>query len=259
MAYASYPQGGANGPVQPSFSEPKGVIDTKKTLAKCFGYMALGLFISAATAFLVSVGFVYWMALDADTAFVAYSVVSVISIIGVLVDGFIVNLVIAKNKRSAWVPYILFSVLMGICLSSFLLAGIDFLTVANAFGITSMVFLVMFLIGYFSKANLNIFAMILSMIAMLAFGFAGLWGLTILITGNPWSMYVYDMTVSGAIMILAIFSVSIDAYNIKQLIAKGGGMKNLALFCAYSMYCDFVVILVRVLLILASAKDNKNN
>lgn len=259
MAYASYPQGGASGPSNSSFSGQSGIVDAKKTLAKCFGYMALGLLISAVVALLSSVGFVYWLAWDPSTGEIGYLAVMVTTLIALLVDGFIVNIVIAKNKRSAWVPYILYCVFMGLFLSSFLVFGIDFLTIAEAFGITAVVFLVMFLIGYFSKANLNIFGMVLGMVAMLGLMFASWWGLMVLITGNPWSMYLYDMIVSGAIMILAILAVAVDSYNIKRLIERGDGIKNLALYCAYCMYCDFVVILVRVLLVLASAKGNSKN
>ncbi len=258
MAYASYPQGKGSGPVGARFSSPNEKSAQKRLLAKCFGYMSLGLAVSALVAFLSSLLFVYVLSWSCDpstgeisgAAFVGYIAVMVISGIGLLIDGIVVNAVIAKNKRSAWVPYIIYCVLMGVLLSSLLIAGISFYTVAETFLLTSFAFLAMFLIGYFSKANLNVFGMVLGMAAMMFLLSASFWGIMVLVSGNSFLYYFYDMVVSGVVMLISIVVVAIDAYNIKRLLANGEGMKNLALFCAYQMYCDFIVIFLRVLYVL---------
>lgn len=265
MAYASYPQGNGNGPVEVQVSSPNEKSTQKRLLAKCFGYMSLGLAISALVAFLASLLFVYvlsWTSdpstgVVSDAAYVGYLAVMIVSGIGLLIDGIVVNAVIAKNKRSAWAPYIIYCVLMGILLSSLLIAGISFYTIAETFLLTSFAFLAMFLIGYFSKANLNVFGMILGMVAMMLLLSASFWGIMVLITGNSFLYYLYDMVVSGVVMLVSILVVAIDAYNIKRLLANGEGMKNLALFCAYEMYCDFIVIFLRVLYILMLSGGRK--
>lgn len=265
MAYASYPQGNGNSPIGAQASSPNEKSTQKRLLAKCFGYMSLGLAISALVAFLASLLFVYVLAWTADpstgeisdVAYIGYIAVMVVSGIGLLIDGIVVSAVIAKNKHSAWVPYIIYCVLMGVLLSSLLIAGISFYTVAETFLLTSFAFLAMFLIGYFSKANLNVFGMILGMVAMLLLLSVSFWGIMVLVTGNSFLYYLYDMIVSGVVMVVSILVVAIDAYNIKRLLASGEGIKNLALFCAYQMYCDFIVIFLRVLYILMLSGGSK--
>lgn len=265
MAYASYPQGNGSGPIGAQASSPNEKSVQKRLLAKCFGYMSLGLAISALVAFLASLLFVYVLSWTvdpstgavSDAAYIGYVAVMIASGIGLLIDGIVVNAVIAKNKRSAWVPYIIYCVLMGVLLSSLLIAGISFYTVAETFLFTSLAFLAMFLIGYFSKANLNVFGMVLGMVAMLFLFSLSFWGIVVLVSGNSFLYYLYDMIVSGVVMVISVLVVAIDAYNIKRLLANGEGVKNLALFCAYQMYCDFIVIFLRVLYILMLSGGNK--
>lgn len=261
MAYASYPQGGSDRNGSP-FSSQNQAVSNKTVLAKSFGYMSLGLAISAAVAFLVSFLFVKVLAWTADPSTGelsngvanAYVIFLIVSLLGLLIDGIIVNATIVKNKRSAWVPYIIYCILMGAFLSSFMMLGIDFATIGESFLLASAAFLAMFLIGYFSKANLNVFGMALSLVLILGLFFALFWGITILVSGRSWDYYLYDLVISGVILLVSILVVAIDAYNIKRLIANGEGMKNLALFCAFSMYCDYVVLLVRVLYVLTLLK-----
>lgn len=264
MAYASFPQGDSNfnNRSHSPFSNPNQLASDKTVLAKSFGYMSLGLAVSAAVAFLVSYLFAYVLVWTADpstgelssSVSTGYVIFLIATLLGLLIDGIIVNAVIVKNKHSAWVPYIIYCVLMGAFLSSFMMLGIDFATIGESFLLTSAAFLVMFLIGYFSKANLNILGMVLSLVLILGLVFVSFWGITILVSGRAWDYYLYDLVVSGAILLVSILAVSIDAYNIKRVIATGDGMKNLALFCAYSMYCDYVVLLVRVLRVLVILK-----
>lgn len=266
MAYASYPQGDSDRNGSPFSSQKNQVSSNKTILAKSFGYMSLGLVISAAVAFLVSFLFAKILVWTADpttgklndNAANGYLIFMVASLVGLLIDGIIVNMTIARNKHSAWVPYIIYCVFMGAFLSSFMVIGVDFATIGESFLLTSAAFFAMFLIGYFSKANLNVFGMVLSLVLLLFLFFASFWGITILISGKAWDYYLYDLVVSGALLLVSILAVSVDAYNMKRLIAAGDGMKNLALYCAFSMYCDFVVILARVLLVLISLKGRDN-
>ncbi len=266
MAYASFPQGDSNNKGNPSpFVNPSQTVSDKSVLAKSFGYMSLGLAISAAVAFLVSFLFakVFLWTADPSTgelssaASTGYVIFMIATLLALLIDGIVVNATIAKNKHSAWVPYIIYCVLMGCFLSSFMIVGLDFATIGESFLLTSAAFLAMFFIGYFSKANLNILGMVLSLVLILGLFFATFWGIMLLTHGNFWEYYLYDLVVSGAILVVSILAVAVDAYNIKRTIAMGDGMKNLALFCAYSMYCDYIVLLMRVLrvLVLIKGKD----
>jgi uncharacterized protein len=254
MAYASYPQENPN--QTPSFEQKKISTPVNKMLAKSFGYMALGLAVSAAVAFFVSYVFVYvlnWTSSNGDSTTnwkVGYLVTMGVSFVGLLISGVAMSVVMAKNKHSAWVPYLLYTAFMGVFLSSFLVMGIDFKTIGEALLLTGGAFLAMFFIGYFSKANMNVLGMVLSLFLTMLLFFALFWSIKILISGNALEYYLYDLVITGALLLVSILVVSIDAYNIKRILQRAEGMKNVALFCAYVMYCDFIIIFLRVLYIL---------
>ena len=141
---------------------------------------------------------------------------------------------------------------MGVFLSSFLILGIDFQTIGEAFLLTSTSFFAMFLIGYFAKGGkgMRILAMVTSLLATMILIFALFWLIKILVTGNTIGYYRYDMIISGAILLLSVIVVAFDAYNIKRILEKADGMKNVALYCAFTMYSDYIIIFLRVLYVL---------
>ena len=263
MAYASYPQG--DSPKKSSFKENNATqTPSNRLLAKSFGYMALGLAISGVVAFLVSYLFVYVLKWAGERGQIAtaysrgYLIIMFVSFVGLLVSGLVMSLVMAKNKRSAWVPYILYTIFMGVFLSSFLILGIDFQTIGEAFLLTSASFLAMFLIGYFSKGGVRILGMVVSLLATMILLFALFWLIKILVTGNAIGYFAYDMIISGAILLISVLVVAIDAYNIKRITEKAEGMKNVALYCAFTMYSDYIIIFLRVLYILILVAGKKD-
>ena len=261
MAYASYPQG--DSPKKSSFQESNAATPANRQLAKSFGYMALGLAISGLVAFLVSYLFVYVLKWAGErgqfaSAFAGYYfAVMAISFVGLLVTGVVMSIVMARNKHSAWVPYILYTVFMGVFLSSFLILGIDFQTIGEAFLLTSASFLAMFLIGYFSKGGVRILGMVASLLGTMALFFALFWLIKILISGNGAGYFAFDMIFSGVILLISVLVVAIDAFNIKNILEKADGMKNVALYCAFTMYSDYIIIFLRVLYILLLVSSKK--
>ncbi len=261
MAYASYPQG--DSPKQSSFNENKTTAPANRLFAKAFGYMALGLAISGLVAFVTSYIFVFILKWAGEKGQIAtaystgYLIVMIVSFVGLLVTGVVMSAVMAKNKHSAWVPYILFTVFMGVFLSSFLILGIDFQTIGEAFLLSSAAFLAMFLIGYFSKGGVKILAMVASLIAMMTLFFAMFWLIKVLISGNNVGYFAFDMIVSLAILVVSVLVVAVDAYNIKRILERAEGMKNVALFCAFTMYTDYIIIFLRVLYVLVLVAGKK--
>ena len=262
MAYASYPQ--EDFPKKSSFGGNNATqTPANRLLAKSFGYMALGLAISGLVAFLTSYLFVYVLSWTGGKGQIAsaysrgYLIVMAVSFVGLLISGFAMSLVMAKNKHSAWAPYILYTIFMGVFLSSFLILGIDFQTIGEAFLLTSASFLAMFLIGYFSKGGVRILGMVVSLLATMVLLFALFWLIKVLISGNGAGYFAYDMIVSGAILLISVLVVAIDAYNIKRITEKAQGMKNVALYCAFTMYSDYIIIFLRVLYILLLAAGRK--
>lgn len=232
-----------------------------KMLSRSFLYMAIGLVITGVVGFLVALGFAYWLTgarFDANNRLtsvgITYIAIMIGTFIALIIDTVVINATLAKGKHSLIVPFVIYSVLMGVLLSSFVLI-IDFWTIAEALGISAAVFLILFFIGYFSKKDLSPFAFIgLSILMML--GFLGLfWGLFYFL--NPQAFLVYNIIFSFAFGIVMLIVIAADAYNIKKILANGQENNNLALYCAWVMYSDFIILFIRILYILILIKGKE--
>ena len=241
-------------------------VNVSKTLAKCFGYMAIALVITALSAF--GVGLLFTKLIFADyifageitgmnaDAFVGYMVVMIASFLLLVIDSFVMTKMVAKPNRSAWIPYIIYAILMGVFLSSFLVFGVDFATIGEAAGISAAVFGALFLVGWFSKKDLNVWAYIgISFLSILFF--FGIFGLLLWVF-LPGAGLVYNLIFSLALAVVLLIVIATDVFNIRRIIERGGNSDNLALYCAFVMYGDFVVIFVRILYYLTLLKDDSN-
>ena len=131
-----------------------------KSVAKAFGYMAIGIAITAVIS--VILGFLFGNFLgkaetegDFNTAAIVYVALLITSFIVLLIDSIVISAVVTRGRHSVWPAYIVYTAVMGVFISSFLVAGIDFWTMGEALGISMISFGAMFLVGYFSKINLN--------------------------------------------------------------------------------------------------------
>lgn len=229
-----------------------------RALAVVMGYMCIGLLVTAITCF----GFSFWFADlygkaeaagPATEAAMAYKLLFVM--IGALVAMIIVNAIMSitllKAKKGAWIPYILYTALMGLVLAP-LVMWIDFATIGTAFGITSAIFLILFLIGYFAKADLSPLALI-GLGLLFSVIFVPLPFLILFII-NPvtWPIWNFLAAIICAVVIMLL--VAVDANRMNREIQGGVFTNNAALYYAYTFYCDFIMIFLRVLIILASSK-----
>lgn len=238
-------------------------VNTSKTLAKTFGYMAIGLVITTVVALGLGALFAYLLFPDYSfgdsslntTAFIVYIAVMIVSLVALVVNSFAMNVVLAKGKRSIWPHFILFSALMGVFLSSFLVLGVDFGVIAEAAGVSALAFGILFLIGYFSKKDLNIAAFIgWSVLCMV-----GLFGILffILFLLIPEAYLIYNLIYCGVFGIVMLISVAADCFNVKRILDRGHANNNLALYCAYIMYSDFIMIFIRILYWMILLSGNK--
>ncbi|MDD3841246.1 MAG: hypothetical protein PHI75_00800, partial [Bacilli bacterium] len=60
-------------------------------------------------------------------------------------------------------------------------------------------------------------------------------------------MYVL---IDGAIFVAMLLITMYDVWRIQQIANRGGESNNLALYCAFSLYVDFMYILMRLIFIL---------
>jgi FtsH-binding integral membrane protein len=231
-----------------------------KFLAAVFGYMFIGLLITAAMGFAYAflMKGLYYDAetgLWTDQGFLVIMVSGIVAWIAAFIDSIVMSIVSYKTGKAPWVGYIIYALCVGVGFSLILLAGVDFGTIGEAFGITAASFGIMFLIGYFSKADLSPLAFVA---LALLFGivicslFFGIW---YLIQPDYGQYILFDYGISIAIVVVTMLITAWDANNMAKSVEKGGANQNLALYCAFNMYSDFIVIFVRILYILLIAKN----
>ena len=253
MAFASWNQQPVN---ESTLLHQEEIQNPTKALAKTFGYMAIGVGITGAVAVLL--GFLFGRILgtaDLDTFNTAAGVyigILIASFIGMLIDSIVISAVVARGRTSVWPAYIVYTVLMGAFISAFLVIGIDFWTMGEALAIAMVAFGGMFLIGYFSKINLNPLGLVAIGLLFMTILFGSFWGIMFAATG---AIAVFDLVFSLIVCGLFMIIAAVDAYNIKRILANGDATNNICLYCAYIMYCDFIVIFIRVLYILAKLKS----
>lgn len=234
-------------------------VSSSKFLGKVFGYMFIGLLISAVVAF----GFSFALAnlcYDADgvltdNGYWISFITGIVCIVGCLITSTVNSVYTVKTGKAPWVGFILYAIFIGGAFSLILLGGVSLQVVAEAFLITALAFGSMFLVGYFSKRDLNWLALVASGLAIGLMVTSLFWGIFYLI--SPAAGILMDWVVSIGILVVSMIFVAIDSYNIKKLAENGNNNTNLALFCAFNMYSDFLMIFLRVLyLLMGSSKKH---
>ena len=226
------------------------------SLAKVFLYMFVGLFITAVVAFGVGAFVYYRFNVDAnpEAVLTPYFAILIASAIGLFIDMLVINFVTLRGRHSILVPGIIYTVLVGV-LFSMLTIVVDWRIIGLAFGITALVFLLMSAISFLTKGNMS---GILVVIIGLAIG-AGILSLFnwifALATGTVvTSLYwIVEFAIFALVMFVAIF----DLWRIKKIAENGAMSNNLALYCAFVIYTDFINVFIRILYFLIIIFANK--
>ena len=228
-------------------------------IGRVYGYMFLGLLLTAAIAFGVGIAFNLWIFGTINTANIDYTienninsegvmaliVILIISMIGILVMSFVVHLVFFRGKHSVLTPAIIYCSLMGLALSS-LVIFLPWEILGITFLITAVMFGVMFLISYFSKGSLHFLA-VTGIGLFMGAGILSLIGVVLALTGALGAyMHLYwiiSLLAFAAMMFITIW----DMWRIKQIAEQGAMNDNLALYCAFTLYVDFIYLFMRIL------------
>ena len=248
MAFANFNDQQQTSPQQPQFqAEPANL---GKKVGQAYLYMAIGLLITALSSFATGLGFGYWL-LNASDPFVP-SIVFLAVGIGALVAMFVIPFTMASKLRnpgkSIWPSFVIYSVLMGVFLSYFLVWGVDFYVFAEAFGISALAFAAAGLWGYFSKKDMHRLWLFLGFVGIAILLLTVFSLLTIFVF--PAASYLISLGVMFAMVLITIVIAAIDTFNIKRILSNGENSSNLTLYCAFMMYSDFISIFIRVLYIL---------
>lgn len=137
---------------------------TTKWASKVFLYMFIAIGITAVVAAVIGAIFSYlWpitygteVNVDAAKAYIALFIVAFIMYIPLILW---IQFSVFKEKSRPMIPYVLYSIVMGIFISGFTMF-IPFHLIAISFGLTCFTFGIMFVIGWFTKKDLSILGMI---------------------------------------------------------------------------------------------------
>ena len=217
--------------------------ETADLFTKVFGWMFLGLLVTAATSFI---------AFHSDTLQdIIFGNIGVM--LGLIVAQFVLVIVLSArvnkmNFSTALVSYLLYTIINGLTLSViFLVYNIG--TIYLAFGVTALTFGAISVFGAVTKKDLSG----VGSIAIMA-----LFGLIIGSVVNMFfasSMLDWVITYAGIIIFTAL--TAYDVQKIKNLSQSGVNNNNLAIIGALTLYLDFINLFLRILRVLGG-RGNRN-
>lgn len=220
-------------------------------MAKVYLWMALGLLITG----LVSIGlpelFIALIqngSLSAETANAVYRVLLVVSILAMVPSMIIISVqALRKNFVLDVISYIVYTVAMGVLLGvvfvGFVEPGEGLWTIGIPFLVTAVCFAGMGLIGSLMKDSTV--GVIIPVISTLAIGCFTIYMINSFI-GSAIVYWIVDFILFG----LMLLTVAIDTKSVKDVAESIGftNNTNLAIYCAYMLYVEFIWIFLRVLL-----------
>ncbi len=236
-------------------------VDTgSRFMAKVFGYMFGALLLTALVA--VGVGYLFtnvWPIVDksdvsASPYFSYYIAMMIASFVLIFITSIWFNISAWRGKHTLFVPFSIYAILMGILGSSFTMfinPGI----LGIAFGVTCLAFGSMALIGFLAKRGIGVLSMVMLGL-LIGAGILSLFNLFLWII-NPYSALLNYILVEALIFAVIMIITIIDVFNIKRIASRGGANNNVALYCAFSLYIDFINIFVRVLYVILLANSRR--
>ncbi len=175
----------------------------------------------------------------------------VVTLIGsailLLIMSFVLPITFMRGKHNIIVPLMIYVTLMGILLSTFTFIT-DWVILVEAFGITTIIFGTMGLLGYISKGRLAGIGVILLGL-LIGAGLLSLMNWIMIMIGGV-SQTNVNISWIVSLMIFA-FLMLVTLYDVNRIrrIAESGMTQNnnLVNYCAFVLYSDFIAILVRVI------------
>ncbi len=212
-----------------------------KYLAKTFMVLALGLFITAITSFVVARNFVGIF--DGPFYMLAIFIQFGIAI-------YFGTRITKMSTTSAWISFIVYALITGITFSLILL-GFEFSSVAMAFGITSIAFVSMSIIGYTTEIDLTKFSTYL---------FIGLISLVVITLLNAFVFKSEGLDLllmyGGVLIFLGL--TAFDVQKLKNMYYELNNdehlLNNFMIFGAFQLYLDFINLFIYILRIFGRRK-----
>lgn len=245
-------------------SERLTVASGSRFIARVFLYMFVALLFTSVVSTVVGLLFTNLIGLKFEgdmgvitnsNNFVIYLVVLIASIIMLMVTSIWFHISAFRGKHSLVVPFSIYALAMG-TLGSFFVIFVDWQSIALAFGVTCIAFGSMALIGFLTRnRNMNF---LLIVVLGLFVGVMTLTFINLIFFFVPalsflaaWNYLVIEFAVLGICLLITIW----DVWNINRIAANGEANQNLALYCAFNLYVDFITLFIRILALVMRARS----
>ena len=245
---------GTSGPNNNVHIEEKHAASNSKTLnlGKVFGIMFIWLLVTAGIALGGGALFDYWLKIDQAAAATGLLTSLIISGISLIVLTFVIQFWALRRDKGMIVLSSLYVLCMGVLCASFTLY-LDWQILGIALGLTTIIFGVLAVIGLLAK-NVKPIAMVGFMVLFGALIVSlGTWIISLFLAVNVTFLWILDFAIFGAMLLLVI----VDMNQIGKICEQGEMSRNLTLYCALTLYTDFVYIFIKIAYYLAIAYGRK--
>ena len=215
------------------------MLESNKIFSKVFLWMFIGL--------AITFGVGYYVSLNANMLYNVFKTYYWFLIIAELVVVIFLSVRIRKMKpMTAKILFCAYSFLTGLTFS-LIFVVYQITSIVYVFGITSLIFLIFALIGYFTKMDLTKIGTYLFMILL---------GVIICSIIN---MFVgsssFDLVITIICLIVFIAYIAYDIQIIKRNLYLIPEEDNLAIYGALQLYLDFINIFLRLLQLFGRSND----
>ena len=234
------------------FTNQQAVVETPKVgfFAKTLLWFGLGLLITFVITFGLPAIFIE-AGMDVDIFFTALMVMCGIGVVGVLIFSIIIMIKSFTLRGLGAITFCLYAIFMGLALTPLYLIGTDpigMMGIIYSLLVTGGIFIIMGIIGILTKGKIKL-------LGTLAISFAI--GSLILALVN---FFVFNEMIywicSFAILLVFILYVGIDFAIISS--HPNNASNELAIYCAFQIYTDFIIIFIRLLPIILKILAKRN-
>ncbi len=189
-------------------------------------------------------------------ALATYGIILIVS--GIVMIGMMIwiNISMIAKGKVRLVPYLIYAGTMGVFISSFSLV-LPFYDLLLGIGVTTLIFGMMAGVAALLGDKVKWFGIIgigmlagLSLIGLISIPLWFIFANNLLFVG-----YYYFFTLVSFLAMLLI--TAFDFWRMNKIASKGSESNDLALYCAFNLYVDYIYILIRILSLLARAKSSK--
>ncbi len=215
------------------------MLQDNKIFSKIFFWMFIGL--------AITFGIGYYVSLNENMLYNVFSKYYIFFIIAEIVVVIWLSARINKmNPTTAKLLFCLYSFITGLTFSSIFVVY-QMTSIIMVLGITSLLFLIFALIGYYTKIDLSKIGIYL---------FMGIIGIIICSIINMFvGSSTFDLVVTIIALIIFIAYVAYDIHIIKRRLYYIQEEDNLAIYGALQLYLDFINIFLRLLQLFGRSND----